>query len=208
MSATGQTATFFLTKSWDCPPKGPGGVKALDLGTGNELWRADLFQSPPDLNLLLPIRSDGDVVVAGYGNNIVVLDAHDGRQLWQREGVTGARDIWPNPTAIADDSVYVAISDPDGSTALESLEAMSGVTRWHASGAEGRASVTADDRLVVVTFAEAGTAMALDPVSGARLWEKSLPRGGGSGGPHASATIGDGVVYFALWGQTEPITGD
>jgi outer membrane protein assembly factor BamB len=218
---------FFVTEN--CPPpcvacgEAPGILRivALNLVDGKELWRVDLG---PNLPYSYPTHlTSGDGVVVETVRkrpsddestvDIVVLDAETGKQLWQKDAVLdpyqGAQSTayqGTQSTIVANGNIYLATS-----TAIEALDAKTGERHWQASMEEKRPSLTASDKLVIVASGDAGKVVALNALDGTRLWEAPIPR---TDNPvfktdrHAIPAILGGVVYIAVWGRLEPVTGD
>jgi outer membrane protein assembly factor BamB len=114
---------------WLSPVAGDGAVYvaastglavALDVATGQELWRADIGFARPEP----PALSDGLLAFLG-GEGVIVLNAGTGDIAW-------SRTILASNVALSDGVLYL-----NSSGTLRALEAATGDDRWHFSGNNG-----------------------------------------------------------------------
>jgi MYXO-CTERM domain-containing protein len=170
-----------------------GGVVALDLDTGAELWR---WTSP------LPVRNapavaDGTVVAAEDDGTVVALDAATGTQRWRYQLGVGIdslqHTLWASPT-IADGVVYVGVQRHFAALDLRTGEPVwqnDPVPKgdWHGTFA----SAAVGGGVVIDTFhRDLGGLIAWDQASGDPLWRVE---GEPAEAVEASPVIVDDTVY-------------
>lgn len=169
---TGYVATTHIT--------GYGVTAAYDAATGAKIWKADLSSGPRRDDGLesIAVSPDGSAVfAAGYAGKrrapdqvIVAYDAATGAQLWR---ITGP--------ANGGESTALAVS-PDGSTLYASgagqtaaYSTAGGAQLW-ADPVAGALALSADGAtLFLTTDNGSGSSLteAIDPASGAVLWQSS-----------------------------------
>ncbi len=170
---------------------------------------------------------DGDTVYVGsYGGELLAVRASDGTILWRYE--TGAAVPEPNlgiplgitgSAAVVDGTVYVG----DAAGDLHAIEAETGVQRWRVSLDDQPAAsiwsspVISDGRLLVGVASVAkeagfrGSLVAVDPASGAILWQTfTVPEGADGGGVFGAPVVDEerGLVIVGTQNAyTEPAVG-
>lgn len=181
-----------------------GAVAALDAGSGSEIWRA---------RVLGPIRSapaasGGRVFVVTVDNQLFVLAAEDGRQLWNYAAVAQDAGLLGGSTpAVAGNVVIAAFSSGE----LVAFDVYSGRTLWTenlAGLARGDAIATlADirglpviDRGRVIAVSNSGTFAAIDLDRGARLWNANI------GSSQTPWVAGDFVYVLTTNGEVVCVT--
>lgn len=158
---------------------GYGKVVALNAATGKELWK---------ISLGVPLRNApkaaGDkVFVLSIDNQLFVLDATRGTQVWNHRGITENAGFI---TAVSPSVKETMVLAPYSSGELHALDAATGQEVWNDtlilsrhttatggfSGISG-APVIADD--TVYTGDSGGFFAAITLLSGRRVWEQDIP---------------------------------
>ena len=151
-----------------------GGVRALDLQTGKQLWKYEPAKEKKQPKLRLsggPGVGGGLVVIGTLDGKVIALDANDGSEKW-RAKVPGEVIAAP---AIAQGMVFVRSND--GRTTA--LDADNGNQRWF--NAQELPSLTVRGNAPVVTGPgvlfignDDGTLSALAMADGRPLWEQMI----------------------------------
>lgn len=146
---------------------GHGIVHALDLETGAERWHSsDMLDSATS-----PTAGNGLVIIGTGGGEVVALDAGTGARHWRVRVSTGAI----HEPAFADGTVYVTAADGT----IAALRAADGTQVWAINvgpDPTGTPTVSAGILYVGSRSAEAGGRLrALDPATGATLWQTDQP---------------------------------
>jgi outer membrane protein assembly factor BamB len=171
-------------------PVGAGGLAALDLATGEILWRRG--PSGNRLGRSTPIVV-GDVVVHAVGG-LAGYDLETGEPRWRIDGVAAF-----SPIAATGDTVYAGlVSETEGF--LMAVDADSGAERWRSLmvTAVFIGPAAGDDAVVAVD--DVGVVHAFDPATGEERWSFGL-RTRPTGTP---VVLGD-VVALAEEGRTEDL---
>ncbi|MBT5413591.1 MAG: PQQ-binding-like beta-propeller repeat protein [Rhodospirillaceae bacterium] len=157
---------------------GAAEVMALDAATGNEIWRQTV-SSPLRTG---PTVTAGRVFAVSVDNQIHVLAADDGRELWSFAGITeSAALLGSGSPAVAGDIVVAPFSSGE----LVALRIENGRPIWNDSLLAVRrfnaASSLADirgnpviDRGKVFAISHAGRMLAIEQRTGVRIWEKNV----------------------------------
>jgi outer membrane protein assembly factor BamB/S1-C subfamily serine protease len=101
-----------------------GTVHAVDVNTGDELWRFDANSGFETTSAV----SDGLVIAQGYSGQLFALDLATGVELWRFD----AGSFAGGAPALSDGRVYVS----DGDETVTAIDARSGEVAWR--GAPGR----------------------------------------------------------------------
>ena len=151
-----------------------GGVHALDLQTGKEIWEYSPAKEKKKPKLRLsggPGVGDGLVVIGTLDGQVIALDAANGSEKWKSK-VTGEVIAAP---AVAQGLVFVRSND--GRTTA--LDAATGEQRWF--NAQELPSLTVRGNAPVVTGPgvlfignDDGTVAALSMQDGRPLWEQMV----------------------------------
>jgi outer membrane protein assembly factor BamB len=144
-----------------------GDVRALELATGRELWRAST-----DLDLAGgPAVGEGVVVVGSTGGDLVALDADAGAKRWQ---VMTGGEVLTAPTVSGG---IVVVRTVDGR--IRGLRAADGVEAWNYEQPVPRLTLRGNAPPVVdgdMVFAglDNGKVVALSLASGELLWSTTV----------------------------------
>lgn len=162
----------------------PTAVLALNPADGSVRWQAPVAQGGTTLAAL---AVDSNIVYAATQvGEVVALDANNGEMRWCAAGAG------PNPIiAASGGALYVGSSQ---STTLLALNGADGKQLWKTSVAGTTQSLTvAGGQLYssVLTTAGPGSFQALNPDTGAMLWQKQ----GGNGAFFSQPSVANGVVY-------------
>ncbi len=144
-----------------------GALIALDANTGSRFWR---------ISTKLPITAgptaSAGLVIVGTSNAIVTaFNQQDGKLVWQ---ITAPSEVLAAP-AISGDIVIIKTIDGQ----LTALDVKTGALKWHYQEdvpsliLRGSSSVVFDKDLVIAGF-ENGKVIALDLVTGKRVWQKAI----------------------------------
>lgn len=174
-------------------------VQALDPSNGALVWVVDL-QAPLRT---APSVSDGRVFVVTVTNQLFVLAADDGRELWTYSGVTELAGLLggASPAASGFDLVV-----PFSSGDLIAFNVESGAVNWTESLAGGARSESlsqladirgrpAIDRDLAIAVSHSGVTAAIDLVSGGRVWSQKF------GGNQSPWVAGDYVYLLTRDGE-------
>jgi len=151
-----------------------GGVHALDLQTGKQVWEYEPAKEKKKARLRLsggPGVGDGLVVIGTLNGQVIALDAADGSEKW-RASVPG--EVISAP-AVAQGMVFVRSND--GRTTA--LDASNGERRWFkmqelpSLTVRGNAPVVAGPGVVFIGNDD-GTLSALAMQDGRPLWEQPV----------------------------------
>ncbi len=151
---------------------------ALSPETGEIYWRAPLTTG----SRAAPTIQNGRVFITLMNNNVVALNAADGKEIWEYEGVGETTALLGAASPAADDQIVVpALSSGD----ILALRFENGATVWEDSlanalrlgGMAGLSDirglpVIAGERVLAVSFG--GKMAAFDKNNGARLWQRSI----------------------------------
>jgi outer membrane protein assembly factor BamB len=164
---------------------GDGGVRAVDLETGRQLWE---FETPSSVHGS-PAVAGGMVYVPTLRGTLFALDARDGKPRWKREPEPGdppfnQRSYSYYSPALAEGKVYWAYQTRYGKASrglLTALDPKTGAAIWEspmtgATMSDGTPAV-ADGR-VYVGNETADRVIAYDADTGAQLWTGTNVLGG------------------------------
>jgi outer membrane protein assembly factor BamB len=170
---------------WVSSPGNEGTLSALDLSTGEELWKAAL-------------PGAGGVVVRGntaYANPASAFDLDSGERLWRSESAGASTSGGPALSA-SGDVLFAGTAGGNEPASVVAVDSASGEEVW--SAGLGGDAVDPSDRLwvsedVVVVPLLLGAVVALDAETGEEVWryEPPSPRFG-------NVTVRGGRVWFAL----------
>jgi outer membrane protein assembly factor BamB len=141
---------------------------ALDAGTGQRRWQADLHASRQGFFAEPPVPAAGLVYVATASRRLLALEVDSGREVWAARG-------FPVVAGVRDGLVIAAIEDR-----LAALDAGSGTRRWElpVRGGGERWPVLAGD---TVYLASADEVLSVDAATGTVRWR--VPAGPAVGPP-------------------------
>ena len=157
---------------------GAAEVLALDAATGDLIWR-QAVDSPLRTG---PTVSAGRVFAVSIDNQIHVLAADDGRELWNFAGISESAALLGNGSpAVAGDIVVVPFSSGE----LIALRIENGRPIWNDALMSVRridaVSALADirgnpviDRGAVFAISHSGRMLAIEQRTGVRIWDKSV----------------------------------
>jgi outer membrane protein assembly factor BamB len=176
---------------------GPAELQAVSALTGRPMWSTALPSSEPDV---LGLSAGGGVALVEVGHNVgrapaaviptaselVVFDAHSGRQLWGVSVAHGAAR-WMQRQPIAYSQGLIVMGNTTGGVIARN--ARSGAVVWRARAAwctqrTGRHrgyydGLAADGRLLAVSYRcpteREVVVQRLDPYTGVRLWQWISP---------------------------------
>jgi len=134
---------------------------AIDLQTGQELWKADLGGAVAGT----PLFVDGVVYVGSFANRLTALVAQTGKVRWT---FPTSDWVWTGP-AIDGETLY--FGDIGGT--LYAVDVQSGEERWKfpAEGGIFSSPLVADGKIYFTT--DAGSVYALD-ANGEKLWSQKI----------------------------------
>ncbi|WP_277968240.1 PQQ-binding-like beta-propeller repeat protein [Sphingomonas echinoides] len=157
---------------------GLGDVVALDAGTGKELWRAK-----PGAPLRgAPSVANGQVYVLSQDNQLYVLSQADGTVVWTASGSIETQGVFGVAApAVSQGTVVAGFSSGE----LNAYRYENGRTLWQdalsrssiSTSVSSLADIDADpviDRGIVFAVGQGGRMVALEIVSGQRLWEQNF----------------------------------
>jgi outer membrane protein assembly factor BamB len=153
-------------------------VLALDVATGQEIWRQTTLapvRGPPTV-------SDGRVFVVTVDNELNALAASDGRKLWTHTGTAETAGLAGGASPAVEGDVVVV---PYSSGEVYALRVENGRQLWSESLTTARPNDAlaglADirgrpviDRGRVLAVSHSGRMAAIDLRSGTRIWEQDL----------------------------------
>ncbi|MEM7332907.1 MAG: PQQ-binding-like beta-propeller repeat protein [Chloroflexota bacterium] len=163
---------------------------ALDLNSGDELWRFETEHSVWTQPTLL----DDTLFVSSLDRHIYALDAETGEEKWT-ELLTGALSGKP---IVADGLVILSNFD----TKLHALDVETGVEQWSADSTDWvwSAPTVSDGQ---VYFGDAsGAVYAVSLATGEQIWQVQTP-----GAIQTSPVVANGLVFIASAGPEETETG-
>jgi len=159
---------------------GDGVVHALELGSGQERWKAELGTEAS----ASPLVIDNLVIAADEGGTIHALARADGTSVWS---VRTDGSITGSP-AVVDDRIIAAT----GRGSIYALEAATGRIAWQKAvvGEISRSVAVADGTIYLPVE---GEIVAVSASDGSILWRVTLATDGGVGTP----TVANGIVSAA-----------
>ena len=178
---------------------GFGTVKALDAKTGKELWNAKV--STPLHSA--PVVADGRVYVITKENQLSVLDANDGRLMWDHQGIVEPAGIASSPSvAVSGETVVV----PYSSGELYALRVDNGSPYWNEQLTRNRnltaltvindiAGSPVIDGDLVFAVSHSGTFVAINLRTGGRTWTRNV------GSIQTPLVVGEFVFLVSTEGQ-------
>ncbi|MFP7721578.1 outer membrane protein assembly factor BamB [Lysobacter sp. A3-1-A15] len=183
-----------------------GGVRALDLQTGGQLWHY-----PTDVRISGgPGAGEGLVVAGGLDGEVIALDAATGTQRWEAK----VSNEVIAPPVIGQGMVFVRSNDGR----VTAFDATSGQRRWFWNHDVPPLSVRGNDGVLlgpgyVFVGNDDGTLSALSATDGAPLWEQVV--GGQEGRTELDrmadvdgAPVLDGAAIYASSFQQQTIAID
>ena len=157
---------------------GLGDVVALDASSGKELWRAK-----PGAPLRgAPSVANGQVYVLSQDNQLYVLSQTDGTVVWTASGSIETQGVFGVAApAVSQGTVVAGFSSGE----LNAYRYENGRTLWQdalsrssiSTSVSSLADIDADpviDRGIVFAVGQGGRMVALEIVSGQRLWEQNF----------------------------------
>jgi outer membrane protein assembly factor BamB len=184
-------------------------VVCLDAARGREVWAHEDAARFWDAQSgagprATPTFADGRVYALGGRGTLNCLDAATGERKWARDLIadSGAKvPIWGfSCSPLVEQGVVIVFAGGEGPKGLLAYHADSGEPAW--SAATGRNSYSSPQPATLggrpqVLFLSDGGLTAVDPASGAVLWEHA---GGGPGMPPSIQPhpVGDGQVLFPI----------
>jgi outer membrane protein assembly factor BamB len=132
-------------------------LHALDAGTGQRRWKADLHADQQGFFAEPPVVAGGLVYVATASRRLLALEVDSGREVWREGG-------FPVIAGVRNGLVLAVIEDR-----LAALDAGSGVRRWEVpvrGGGEHWPVLEGD----TVYVASAGDVIAVDATAGTTRW--------------------------------------
>ncbi|MCC6908067.1 MAG: PQQ-binding-like beta-propeller repeat protein [Phycisphaerales bacterium] len=186
-----------------CDVQGESFLAALDLNTGDELWRTPRDEVPTWSTPTVHVGKDRTQVICNGWKVIAGYDINTGEQLWS---LVGGGDI-PVPTpVVAHDLIY--ITNAHGrmapiyairTSATGTLEMPpDGTSNQHMAWAYARRGAYMQTPLaygdLVYLCTDAGIVSCFDGVSGEMIYRERV--GDGRSGFTASAVAGDGKIYY------------
>jgi len=151
---------------------------AINPDSGKHIWRVAL----PSPARAAPTVMDGRVYLVTLDNRLMVYGAEDGGLLWQYSGVSESTNLLGSASVAADETLVVL---PLSSGELYGLRPENGQVVWQdnlsAVRRMGALSAIADvrglpviDQGVVFAVSYSGRLVALDQVTGRRLWQREI----------------------------------
>ncbi|HYD18764.1 MAG TPA: PQQ-binding-like beta-propeller repeat protein [Patescibacteria group bacterium] len=153
-------------------------VQALNPKDGAQLWRASL----PAPARSAPTVMDERVYVVTLDNRLSVFSAKDGSPLWEYAGVSETTNLLGSASPAADASLVVL---PLSSGEIFGLRPENGQVAWEDNLSSVRRSGSLNsisdikglpviDQGVVYAVSFSGRLVALDQVSGSRIWQREI----------------------------------
>ncbi len=153
-------------------------LSSFDASTGKILWRAAL----PSPARSAPTVMDDKIYIITMDNRLLVLSMTDGTSLWNYTGVTETTDLLGSVSPAVDASAVIL---PQSSGEIFGLHVANGQMIWEdnlsAVGHTGTLSSIADirgqpvvDQGLVYAASYSGKMVAIDEVSGQRVWQKDV----------------------------------
>lgn len=169
-------------------------LRALNAATGALLWKAAL----PSISRSAPTVADGRVYTITLDNRLLVFSAADGAPLWNYTGIAEETNLLGAATVAVDTSLAVL---PLSSGALLGLRPENGQIVWEddlsSVRRSGSLSTIADikalpviDGGLVFAASYSGRMVALDQVSGKRVWQREV------GSAETPCVAGDSVFMI------------
>jgi outer membrane protein assembly factor BamB len=157
---------------------GLGDVVALNATTGAELWRA----KPGGPLRGAPSISDGNLYVLSQDNQLFALSENDGSVVWTQSGSLETQGVFGVAAPAASQGTIVA---GFSSGELNAYRYENGRTLWQdalsrssiSTSVSSLADIDADpviDRGLVFAVGQGGRTVALEIVSGQRIWEQNF----------------------------------
>jgi outer membrane protein assembly factor BamB len=151
---------------------------AVNPENGQKIWRVAL----PAPARAAPTVMDGRVYLVTLDNRLMVYTAEDGALIWQYTGVSESTNLLGSASVAADETLVVL---PLSSGELYGLRPENGQVVWQdnlsAVRRTGALSAIADvrglpviDQGVVFAVSYSGRLVALDQVTGRRLWQREI----------------------------------
>lgn len=191
---------------------------ALDRHTGKELWRHDFglgidqrTHEKSNLAVNTPAVTD-DAVYVAFGNSDIARYSHDGELVW----VTRYMDLFGDPRmawgygtspVVLEDSILLPWDHHKGPCFLIGLDKKTGKVLWKKERPIGTSHSTP---IVVTHHGQTDILVsgkhrltAFDARSREELWQYGEGQGPFNGEIVASPVVGDGLVFFQLWRQTQ-----
>lgn len=174
---------------------GYGQVLALDAATGKEIWRVNA-DAPIHSS---PTVAEGRVFAITVDNELDVLSAADGHQLWTHNGLPEPGSFTGGASPAVEGDTVIA---PYSSGEIYALSIDNGRQLWSdslaASQPVGALSSLADirgapviDRDRVLAISHSGLMVSIDLRTGDRVWEQDI------GGIHAPWVAGDFIYVLS-----------
>jgi len=177
---------------------------AVDPENGKKIWRVAL----PAPARAAPTVMDGRVYLVTLDNRLMVYGAADGALLWQYTGVSESTNLLGSASVAADETLVVL---PLSSGELYGLRPENGQVVWQdnlsAVRRMGALSAIADvrglpviDQGIVFAVSYSGRMVALDQISGRRLWQREI------GSAETPWTAGDNIFMLTTEQQLVALT--
>ncbi|MEO1039456.1 MAG: PQQ-binding-like beta-propeller repeat protein [Pseudomonadota bacterium] len=174
-------------------------IVALDVATGEEIWRQTAFTPFHSA----PTAVDGRVFVATDDNELMALDAANGEVLWTHRGISETARLITSPSPAVLGEVVIA---PYTSGELVALRVQNGSVLWsdsltRAGGFTPMSTINdiaASPVIVndqVYAMSHSGVMAAFDMRSGERVWTQP------AGSLHAPSAAGDFLFFVTTDGD-------
>lgn len=159
---------------------GFGGVFALDMKNGQQLWR---FDNPSPIRIA-PTVAEGKIFVQTIENTLICLDAANGKELWRYKTATENTTLVGGASPAYDpeqDVVIAAFSNGE----LRAFKASTGSSLWgdflvshrrtnSLASINGIKANPVIDGEIVYALGHSNILVALDLRSGNRIWEREI----------------------------------
>ena len=183
--------------------QGPSYVAALDVATGEELWKTVREEVPTWCTPTVHVSKGRRQVICNGWKDVGGYDLDTGAELWKLVGSTG--DV-PVPTPIvADDKIFLTNAHGGPAPIYAIATGASGTLSTDPEESDGlvwvqpRKGIYQQTPIVVGEFAyfcnDAGIVRCFDVASGAEVYSERL--GAGRSGFTGSAVAADGKLYFS-----------